>query len=324
MNMIEKIYKAERNLDGFALKTPLVSSPVIDSLLKKNVFIKLESLQNTGSFKFRGAFNALKELKKKKIKKVVTYSSGNHGQAISASAKILGINAIVIMPKDAPITKVEKTKFYGSEIIFFDRFKESREKIGEEISKKYSIPLIKPYDDYDVIAGQGTVGLEIYDQLNSTNISEADVLVCCGGGGLSAGIALAMNEKDKKFTIRTCEPENYDDTKKSLETKDRKYVNSNKKSICDALLANTPGKLTLPILLKYAGKGLSVSDKEVLYAMSFSFKHLNIVSEPGGAVALAAALFKINQIKSKNVVIILSGGNVDKKLFQKALRVKID
>ena len=322
--MIDRIFEAKRNLDGIIFHTPLITSPFINDLLKKNVFIKLECLQHTGSFKFRGAFNALKKIKKNKIKSVVTYSSGNHGQAISASAKILGINAIVIMPYDAPKNKVEKTKSFGSEIIFFDRKNESREEIGNRISKKYSIPLIKPYDDFDVIAGQGTIGLEIYDQLTSKNILDADVLTCCGGGGLSAGVATALNSKNKNFIVRTCEPDNYDDTKRSLETRERQYVNSKKMSVCDALLSNTPGNLTLPILLKLAGKGLSVNDNEVLYSMSFAFQHLKIVVEPGGAVALAAALFKIKHINSKNVVIVVSGGNVDKNLFKKALRVKID
>ena len=324
MDVLEKIYRAKSTLKNNIVKTPLISLSIVNELLNKNVFIKLESLQHTGSFKYRGALNALENLKKKKVKSVVTYSSGNHGQAISAAAKLLGMKAFVIMPKDAPKLKIERTKFFGSEIIFFDRNHESREIIGRKISKKLSIPLVKPYDNYDVIAGQGTVGLEIHDQLKNKNITEAEVLVCCGGGGLSAGVALALSAKNEKYLVRTCEPDNYDDTKKSLELQKRIYVTEFKKSICDALLSETPGELTLPILTKFAGKGFSVSDQEVLFSMAFAFKHLKIVTEPGGAVALASTIFRANQISSKNVVVIITGGNVDVNLFQKAIRVKID
>ncbi len=324
MDVLEKIYKAQNTLSKNIVKTPLISSSIVNEILNKNVFIKLETLQHTGSFKYRGALNALENLKKNKVKSVVTYSSGNHGQAVSAAAKLLGMKALVIMPKDAPKLKIERTKFFGSEIIFFDRNKESREIIGKKISSKLSIPLVKPYDNYDVIAGQGTVGLEIHDQLKRRNVTEAEVLVCCGGGGLSAGISLALSSKNEKYLVRTCEPDNYDDTKKSLELKKRIYVTEFRKSICDALLSETPGELTLPILKKLAGKGLSVSDKEVLFSMAFAFKHLKIVSEPGGAVALASTIFRTNQISSKNIVVVITGGNVDVNLFQKALRVKID
>ena len=324
MDVLEKIYKAQNTLSKNIVKTPLISSSIVNEILNKNVFIKLETLQHTGSFKYRGALNALENLKKNKVKSVVTYSSGNHGQAVSAAAKLLGMKALVIMPKDAPKLKIERTKFFGSEIIFFDRNKESREIIGKKISSKLSIPLVKPYDNYDVIAGQGTVGLEIHDQLKKRNVTEAEVLVCCGGGGLSAGISLALSSKNEKYLVRTCEPDNYDDTKKSLELKKRIYVTEFRKSICDALLSETPGELTLPILKKLAGKGLSVSDKEVLFSMAFAFKHLKIVSEPGGAVALASTIFRTNQISSKNIVVVITGGNVDVNLFQKALRVKID
>ncbi len=324
MDILEKIYQAKKTLNKNIVETPLVSSSIVNEFLNKNVFFKLETLQHTGSFKYRGALNALENLKKNKVKSVVTYSSGNHGQAISAAAKVLGMKSIVIMPKDAPKLKIERTKFFGSEIIFFDRNHESREIIGNKISKEFSIPLIKPYDDYDVIAGQGTVGLEIHEQLKNENLTEAEVLVCCGGGGLSAGIALALSSKKEKYLVRTCEPDNYDDTKKSLELEKRIYVTEFKKSICDSLLSKTPGELTLPILKKLAGKGFSVSDQEVLFSMAFAFKHLKIVSEPGGAVALASTIFRTNQISSKNVVVVITGGNVDIKLFQKALRVKID
>ncbi len=303
------------------VETPLLSNITANQITGKNLFIKPECLQVTGSFKFRGAWSALSYMKKEDsiFDGVVAYSSGNHAQGVAAAARAHKVSAVIVMPKDAPTIKIENTINFGAEVIFYDRIKEIREEIGEKIAKERNLKLIRPYDDPLVIAGQGTCGLEIASQAKNLGIKEAEVLVCCGGGGLSAGIALALEEYAPSFSVRTCEPKFFDDTARSLRSGTRKNNHSEAKSICDAILTPTPGKLTFPILKKLAGQGLVASDEEVLKAMKFLYENFKLVAEPGGAIALAVALFSSQSLQKENVIVVVSGGNVDSDLFKKAL-----
>ena len=223
------------------------------------------------------------------------------------------------MPKDAPKQKISNTLDYNSEIIFYDRYTEIREKIGENIANEKKLTLIKPYDEHLIIAGQGTCGLEIIKQSRKLGIEKAEVLVCCGGGGLSAGISIALEKYAPFYKLRTCEPEFYDDTARSLKSGKREINETNNPSICDAILTPTPGELTFPILKRNAGEGLVVSEKEVLKAMKFLYQHFKIVSEPGGAVAAAAAIFSADKLNEKDIIVVVSGGNVDSEIFSKAI-----
>ena len=320
MISIKSIYAAEKRIRENIRETPLLSSSFLDKIAGRRILIKAECLQHTGSFKFRGAWSAISALEKDKQKKgIITYSSGNHAQGIAAVAKIFSCPAIIIMPSDAPKLKIENTKSYGAEVILYDRVKESREDIGVLIAKKRGLTLIKPYDNERVIAGQGTLGLELASQLERYSVQNADVLVCCGGGGLTAGMALALAEAAPDLRVRPCEPEHYDDTSRSLQSGKREVNIGSYSSICDAILTPTPGELTFPILQDLVGKGLVVSDAEVLNTMAQAFQRLKLIVEPGGAVALASALFRKDQIKGDTVIVVLTGGNTDVKTFRRAL-----
>ncbi len=324
MSNIDLILQAQKYGKDYIYKTPLLFNSRVNQIVGKNIFIKPECLQVTGSFKFRGAWCAISQLKNEnKISNgVVAYSSGNHAQGVAAASKVLGIHSIIVMPQDAPKQKISSTINYNAEVCFYNRYTEIREEIGENIAIEKKLTLIKPYDEDLVIAGQGTCGLEIIDQSKKLGLDKAEVLVCCGGGGLSAGISLALEKFAPSFKLRTCEPEFYDDTARSLKSGKRE-INENKySSICDAILTPTPGELTFPILKRNAGEGLVVTDSEVLQAMKFLYQHYKIVSEPGGAVAAAAAIFLKHKIKEKNIIVVVSGGNVDSEIFSKAISEK--
>ncbi len=321
MISIKSIYAANKRINGNIRETPIVSSPFLDQIAGRRVLIKAECLQHTGSFKYRGAWSAISALKREKQKKgIIAYSSGNHAQGIAAVAKIFSCPAVIIMPSDAPKLKIENTKYYGAEVVLYDRVKESREDLGVSIAKNRGLTLIKPYDNERVIAGQGTLGLELASQLERYSIQNADVLVCCGGGGLTAGMALALAEAAPHLRVRPCEPKYYDDTSRSLQSGEREVNNGCYDSICDAILTPTPGELTFPILQDLVGEGLVVSDAEVLNTMAQAFQRLKLIVEPGGAVALASALFRKDQIKGDTVIVVLTGGNTDAKTFRRALR----
>ncbi len=320
MISVESIYAAKQRLAGKARETPILSSPFLDEIAGRRVLVKAECLQHTGSFKFRGAWSAISNLTDEALSKgVLAYSSGNHAQGIAAVAKTFGSPAIIVMPSDAPKSKIENTKALGAEVILYDRRNEQREIIGAKIAKNRDLTLIKPYDNNDVIAGQGTLGLELGEQLSKCSVRNADVLVCCGGGGLSAGIAIALNDIAPNLKVRTCEPKNFDDTARSLITGNREENESLSGSICDAILTPTPGEITFPILKKLAGPGLVVSDEQVLHAIAQSYKRLKLIVEPGGAVALASALHKKDEIKGDTVVVVLTGGNLDFNILSRAL-----
>ena len=311
----DQIEAAAARLKGHARLTPLLNAPRLDAAFGKRIFVKAECLQLTGSFKVRGAWSAVSALPAG-TKGVLAYSSGNHGQGVALAAARHGLACVIVMPSDAPAVKVENTRAYGAEVVLYDRATEDRDAIGAALCADRGLHLIKPFDDADVIAGQGSCGLEIADQARAEGVTEADVLVCCGGGGLSAGIALALEARAPRLRVRTCEPEGFDDMARSLSSGRRQTNPRATGSVCDAILTPAPGLLTLPILSRLAGPGLVVSDAEACRAMALAFSHLRIVLEPGGAVALAAALFRDT---SPTVICTASGGNVDPAFFARTL-----
>lgn len=315
-----EIMNSSIRLRDKVVKTPLLQSSYLNQKLKTNLFLKAENLQTIGAFKYRGALNAVLQLPDN-IKKIVAWSSGNHAQAVAAAAKITGREATIVMPIDSPKAKLEGTAFWGASIIKYDRKKEDREQIGKEIANKTNAAIIPPFDHVDVINGQGTAGLECIEQLEIKNIKPDIVLCCCGGGGLIAGISTAIKGKFKNSKIYSVEPDNFDDTKKSLEENKIVMNSMRDKSICDALLAEKPGNITFEINQKNLTAGISVSDRESLMAMHAAFKYFKIILEPGGAVALAAAITSKIDIREKNVLVIASGGNVDKDIFEQCFKV---
>jgi threonine dehydratase len=307
---------AYKKIKDFITKTPLVSNDYINNLLDAEVYFKLENLQNTGSFKLRGATHKILTLSSDIIDNgVVAYSSGNHAQAVAYAAMQKNISAKIIMPKNAPKIKIENTKEYGAEVILYDAFFESREKIGNDIKEKENRSLIKPYDDIDIIAGQGTAGVEIAEDLQKLSVTPDIYLCCCGGGGLIAGTSTYLKHEFPNLKSYSIEPEGFDDTKISLENKKIIKNSSKTESICDALLAPMPGDITFPINLQNLEGGISVSDEEVKKTIIFLSEHLKIVVEPGGAVAVAALLNKKINVKNKKIVVMISGGNIDLDLF---------
>ena len=314
------IEAAAARLNGIARRTPLLESDLLNERIGGRLLVKAEPLQRTGSFKFRGAYNAIRRVIERDGKRpVVAFSSGNHAQGVALAAKLLGVPATIVMPSDAPAIKRKNTAAYGAELRLMDRYRESREEIGAEIAKTTAAALINPYNDPDIIAGQGTVGLEIAEQARALGASLDAVLVCCGGGGLTAGSTLALKEENGDLPIYAVEPEAYDDTKQSLEAGERRSVKVGTPTLCDALLASMPGELTFAINKRFKVQGLTVTDDEALNAMAVAFETLKLVLEPGGAVSLAAVLSGRIETKGRTFAVIASGGNVDPAVFVKAL-----
>ncbi|MCT4558127.1 MAG: threonine/serine dehydratase [Pelagimonas sp.] len=317
---IDLIAAARTRLAGHALKTPLLSSPHLDDIAGRRVLIKAECLQHTGSFKFRGAWSAISALSDQtRSRGILAYSSGNHAQGIAMAARAFGVPAVIIMPSDAPAPKIQGTRALGGEVVLYDRANESREEIGESLALDRGLTLIRPYDDPQVIAGQGTCGLEIAEQASELGIQQADVIVCCGGGGLTSGIALALEAHAPGLRVRPAEPEGFDDVARSLRSGKRETNAAQSGGLCDAILTPSPGELTFPILHRLCGPGLVATDDEALRAMSLAFQHLNVVAEPGGAIALAAALFRKSEIESDTVICTISGGNAAPEIFARAI-----
>ncbi len=321
MSSFEKIQAAAKRLQGHARVTPLLSSPFLDEIAGRRVLVKAECLQHTGSFKFRGGWAAISALTEPERKKgVIAYSSGNHAQGVAAAAKAHGVQAVILMPADAPQLKIENTRALGAEVVLYDRAGgEDRDAIGHQLATDRGLILIKPYDEPEVIAGQGTTGLEIAEQAAAEGVTQADVLVCCGGGGLTSGVALALEGAAPGLRVRPVEPEGFDDVARSLQSGEIQSNTEISGSICDAILTPAPGLLTFPILQRLCGPGIVVSEDEALRAMALAFLRLKIVVEPGGAVALAAALFHPDAVKGEAVIALATGGNVDAALFQQAL-----
>jgi len=322
MSDIAQIRAAAARAKGHVRQTPLLSAPALDDIAGRRVFVKAEVLQLTGSFKFRGAWSAVSNLPPaERAKGVLAFSSGNHAQGVAYAAARHGVQATIIMPADAPQAKIDNTRFYGAEVILYDRKGgEDRNVIGARLQEERGLPLIKPFDNADVIAGQGTCGLEIAQQAREAGIEQAEVLACCGGGGLSAGIALALEADAPRMRLRTVEPEGFDDTARSLAAGEICSNTGPEAGLCDAIVTPAPGQLTFPILNRLAGAGIVVSDDEVRAAMRAAYAHLKLVVEPGGAVALAAALYHGAELEGDTAIVTLSGGNVDPDLFADILR----
>jgi threonine dehydratase len=300
----------------FAIRTPLLSPSVLCDLVGAKVFLKPEILQRTGSFKFRGAFNKLSSIPQSaRSGGVVAFSSGNHAQGVAAAAKILNMPATIVMPADSPVSKRERTKSYGAEVVLYDRDREDREAIARDIAGKRGATLVPPYDDPKVIAGQGTVGREICEDLAALGVAPDIVVAPVSGGGLIAGVATAVKARFPRAMVMSAEPEAFDDHARSLRAGKREAHESKGRSICDALMAAIPGEITFAINSKLLAKGVTVSDAEVGQAVAFAYHELKLVVEPGGAVGLAALLAGHLDARGKNVVIVLSGGNVDADLY---------
>jgi len=316
---IEDIRAASRRLEGRAVVTPLLESPLLNARLGGRLLVKAESLQRTGSFKFRGAYNTLAQLDAAQRRGgVVAYSSGNHAQGVAAAAQLLGMPALIVMPADAPAIKVANTRGYGAEVVLYDRYRESREEIGRRIAAARGAALVPPFDDPRVIAGQGTAGLEIAAQAKALGARLDAVIIPCSGGGLAAGCALALAAECPGVAVYTAEPVGFDDMRRSLAAGERVANDPGARSICDALLAPMPGEVTFPINRRLLAAGVAVSDDEVFAAMATAFGELKLVVEPGGAAALAAALSGKIDVKQRTVAVIASGGNVDPAIFARA------
>jgi threonine dehydratase len=316
----EKITAAAARLKGHARETPLLSSPFLDEIAGRPVWIKAECLQHTGSFKFRGAWAAISALMPmQKERGVLAFSSGNHAQGIALAAEKHGVTATILMPSDAPDIKIANTRALGADVILYNRATDDRDALGEELCRARQLTLIKPYDDPEVIAGQGTVGLELAKQAQIEGIERADVLVCCGGGGLTSGIALALEKTAPNLTVRSVEPAGFDDVARSLTAGTHVKNAASSGSICDAILTPTPGEITFPILKRLCGTGIAVTETEVLRAVGLAFERLRLVLEPGGAVSLAAALFHGDTLADGPVICVATGGNTDPKIFKQAL-----
>lgn len=313
---VHDIEAAASRLSGISVRTPLLRNFELDQVAGGTVLLKPECLQVTGSFKIRGAYNLLSQLTREQARHgVVAWSSGNHAQGVAAAGAMLGIPTAIVMPEDAPRAKLLNTKRLGGEVITYDRYTGDREAIARGIAKDRDAEVVPSYDHEHIIAGQGTVGLEIAEQSLEMGLPPDQVLICCGGGGLSSGSAIALKARLPGVSVHTVEPRDFDDTARSLELGKRVCVDASARSICDALQAHTPGKLTFEINRRLLGKGLNVSDDEVRAAMRFAFQNLKLVVEPGGAVALAAVLSGKIDTRGKTTVVVLSGGNVDKELF---------
>ena len=311
---------AAERLAGHAVRTPLLRNDVLDERTGARVFVKAECLQRTGSFKFRGAFNRISRMNSdEKTRGVMAYSSGNHAQGVAAAARINGTTAKILMPADAPRAKVEGVKFWGGEVVEYDRGTQNREEMGRAIAGAEGRVLVPPYEDPFIIAGQGTAALEASEQMAETG-AVPDIVICpAGGGGLIAGTGMAMLHHHPEVQVWAAEPVGFDDFRRSLASGRREVNERLTGSVCDAIITPTPGELTWSINSGQLAGGAAVSDDEALAAVAFAWRHLKIVVEPGGAVALAAVLTGRVETRGKTVCVIASGGNVDRAMFARAL-----
>jgi threonine dehydratase len=318
------IEKAARRIEGFAVPTPVIESPKLNAITGGRVLIKAECLQRTGSFKFRGAWNMISKLDAKKAKGgVVAYSSGNHAQGVAAAAQIKGLPALIVMPADTPLIKQENTKSYGAEVVTYDRATQSREAIAARYVKERHAVMVPPFEHADLIAGQGPAGLELAAEASARGVALDGVLVCCSGGGLTAGVALAMEALQPQARVHSVEPAGFDDYARSLSSGAIEKNPRLSGSICDALMSPSPGEMTFAINSRLLGEGLAVTDAEAAAAVRFAFEVLKLVLEPGGAVALAAVLSGKIETQGKAIGVIASGGNCDPDLYARILRREI-
>lgn len=314
--VVDDIRAAATTLAGKAVRTPLLTSQILDERTGARVFLKPECLQRTGSFKFRGAYNAISQLgEDERAHGVVACSSGNHAQGVAEAARLFGVEATIVMPADAPAAKTFRTKRFGARIVAYDRATEDRDAIAAAIVEETGAAFIHPYDNGRVIAGQGTAGLEIADDLEALGLPPDRVLLCTGGGGLTAGVALAVHDRFSDAAIVSVEPSEFDDHRRSLVAGERVGNTRNDGSACDALMAEIPGELTFAVNREHLSEGLAVTDAQAFAAMRFAFSELKLVLEPGGAVALAALLEAGRKWSGETIVCMMSGGNVDGALF---------
>ncbi|MGH8134936.1 MAG: threonine ammonia-lyase [Steroidobacteraceae bacterium] len=316
----DDVEAAAGRLAGIARRTPLLAGSPLDELTGGRVLLKVESLQRTGSFKIRGAYNRLVQLDAdQRAAGVVAFSSGNHAQGVACAAALLGIRATIVMPTDAPRAKLEGTRAFGAEIVSYDRERENREAIASALATERGATLVPAFDDPQVIAGQGTVGLELMQQARELDATPDQVLFPCSGGGLVGGSALAIRELSPTTEVLSAEPAGFDDTRRSLEAGYRMTNAKGARSICDALMSPSPGVLTFALMRQQVAGGVVVTDTEVRAAMAWAFRHLKLVIEPGGSVALAALLAGRVPTRGKTTAIVISGGNVDPATFMEAL-----
>jgi threonine dehydratase len=310
------IEAARRRIAGEAVVTPLLEFPVLNRAVGGRALVKPECLQRTGSFKFRGAWNRVSQLADAQLKGgVVAFSSGNHAQGVAAAAKLRGMPAVIVMPADTPMIKQANTRGYGAEVKLYDRATQSREEIAGRIARERGAALVPPFDHPQIIAGQGTAGAEIAEQASAKD-ARLDIMLCgASGGGLLAGVALALAELSPATRVYSVEPEGFDDHRRSLASGRRERNPSPVGSICDALLSPEPGEITFAMNAGRLAGGLAVSEAEVKAAMRFAFAQLKLVVEPGGAVSLAALLSGKIDCRGKTVGVMLSGGNVDPAVY---------
>lgn len=317
---VDDIRAAAFRLHGKAVRTPLLEFADLNARTGGRVFVKPENLQVSGSFKFRGAHNRISQLTEtERAAGVVAWSSGNHAQGIAIAARLAGVKAAIVMPSDAPKIKIERTRAHGAEIVFYDRYTEDREAIGAKLATERGAVLVPSYDDVHIIAGQGTAGLEIAEDLSVLGLKPDVVLCCCGGGGLIAGSALALRSFFPDAEAWAVEPEGFDDTARSLAAGERLENDPSAKTICDALMAPTPGHMTFEINRGILAGGLAVSEGETRNAIRYAATELKLIAEPGGAVALAAALAGKMDLDGKTAVVVISGGNIDPELLAEIL-----
>lgn len=314
------VQAAARRLDGITIRTPLLENERVNRRLGGRLFLKAECLQRTGSFKLRGAYNFLASMTEAdRARGVVGWSSGNHAQGLAEAARLLAVKATIVMPADAPALKVANTRASGAEIVLYDRVKDSREEIGQGIAARTGATIVPPYDHPWILTGQGTAGLEIAEQAATLGVTLDAVAAPCSGGGLATGVALGVKGISPTTTVHAGEPAGFDDLARSLSTGTKQRNDKLSGSICDALLAPTPGDVTFPLAQEVLGPGLVVTDDEVLDAMEVAFREFKLVLEPGGAVALAATLTGKLPVKGRAVAVVCSGGNVDHATFKRAL-----
>jgi threonine dehydratase len=306
------IIAAQARIAPYAVRTPLVESWQLNALTGGRVFLKLETLQRTGSFKFRGACNRLGMIpESERVKGVVAFSSGNHAQGVAAAARLFGMPALIVMPSDAPRPKIEGTRAFGAEIVEYDRLRDDREAIAAKICAERGAVLVKPFDDAGIIAGQGTAGLEIAEDAARFGVTLDEVLSPCSGGGLVSGLALALKGAGSAARVHSVEPQNFDGMKRSLEAGERVRAPGGKLSVADALMAPIPGAIVFELAKDVLAPGFAVSDAELERAVAFAAQTLNLLVEPGGAAALAALLAGRVDVKGKTVALVLSGGNAE-------------
>ena len=342
------IKMAHEALRGQVVRTPLLTFPALDALVGGRVYIKPENLQHTGSFKYRGALNHISHLKGDKAPPaVIAYSSGNHAQGVAKAAQDAGIPCSIVMPKDAPKTKIARTRAFGADVVLYDRETESREAVAAALPAANAAYLIPPYDHPLTIAGQGTIGVEVCAQMRQEALNQKSLdqksldrgsldqgsldqgsldqpaldqaLICCGGGGLAAGVTVALRETYPTLKSYACEPKGFDDFRRSLAQGQRVENADRSGSICDAIITPTPGVLTFDLAQSLSMEGVAVSDEEALDAVAYAAQRLRLIVEPGGAVALAAALFGKIDMAGKSTLVVLSGGNIDGDLLIRAL-----